>query len=301
MTQNKIEFMRYRDFGQILNSTFEFIRQNFLPLLKSLIFIVGPFLLITGILLGFYQKSVLTIFNITSFSQTGIIALLLIILIFLVTQMMLTTVYSFILIYLSKTEFTPISIEEIWDSVKQNFYKVLGLNAVIFFLFLIYLTVFLLIIVAVSGGTSGSGLGIFLFFISFIFLVFIMVKICLAYMIMLYERTGIWASIQRSFYLTKNKWWFSFGLIFVLSLIQSLMGFIFQIPQYIIMVTTMFNSLDGSGVSGVTEILIMLTSIIAAFQYLLFSLIIIALAFLYFSLVEQKEGKGLIERIESIQ
>lgn len=301
MTQNKIEFMRYRDFGQILNSTFEFIRQNFLPLLKSLIFIVGPFLLITGILLGFYQKSVLTIFNITSFSQTGIIALLLIILIFLVTQMMLTTVYSFILIYLSKTEFTPISIDEIWDSVKQNFYKVLGLNAVIFFLFLIYLTVFLLIIVAVSGGTSGSGLGIFLFFILFILLVFIMVKMCLAYMIMLYERIGIWASIQRSFYLTKNKWWFSFGLIFVLSLIQSLMGFIFQIPQYIIMVTTMFNSLDGSGVSGVTEILIMLTSIIAAFQYLLFSLIIIALAFLYFSLVEQKEGKGLIERIESIQ
>lgn len=301
MTQNKIEFMRYRDFGQILNSTFEFIRQNFLPLLKSLIFIVGPFLLITGILLGFYQKSVLTIFNITSFSQMGIIALLLIILIFLVTQMMLTTVYSFILIYLSKTEFTPISIDEIWDSVKQNFYKVLGLNAVIFFLFLIYLTVFLLIIVAVSGGTSGSGLGIFLFFILFILLVFIMVKMCLAYMIMLYERTGIWASIQRSFYLTKNKWWFSFGLIFVLSLIQSLMGFIFQIPQYIIMVTTMFNSLDGSGVSGVTEILIMLTSIIAAFQYLLFSLIIIALAFLYFSLVEQKEGKGLIERIESIQ
>lgn len=301
MTQNKIEFMRYRDFGQILNSTFEFIRQNFLPLLKSLIFIVGPFLLITGILLGFYQKSVLTIFNITSFSQMGIIALLLIILIFLVTQMMLTTVYSFILIYLSKTEFTPISIDEIWDSVKQNFYKVLGLNTVIFFLFLIYLTVFLLIIVAVSGGTSGSGLGIFLFFILFILLVFIMVKMCLAYMIMLYERTGIWASIQRSFYLTKNKWWFSFGLIFVLSLIQSLMGFIFQIPQYIIMVTTMFNSLDGSGVSGVTEILIMLTSIIAAFQYLLFSLIIIALAFLYFSLVEQKEGKGLIERIESIQ
>lgn len=231
----------------------------------------------------------------------GIIALLLIILIFLVTQMMLTTVYSFILIYLSKTEFTPISIDEIWDSVKQNFYKVLGLNAVIFFLFLIYLTIFLLIIVAVSGGTSGSGLGIFLFFILFILLVFIMVKMCLAYMIMLYERTGIWASIQRSFYLTKNKWWFSFGLIFVLSLIQSLMGFIFQIPQYIIMVTTMFNSLDGSGVSGVTEILIMLTSIIAAFQYLLFSLIIIALAFLYFSLVEQKEGKGLIERIESIQ
>ncbi|MCZ7611268.1 MAG: hypothetical protein M5U17_14050 [Ignavibacterium sp.] len=301
MTQNKIEFMRYRDFGQILNSTFEFIRQNFLPLLKSLIFIVGPFLLITGILLGFYQKSVFTIFNITSFSQMGIIILLLIISIFLAMQMMLTTVYSFILIYLSKTESTPISIEEVWDSVKQNFFKILALTAVIFFMIVIYLLIFSFIIATVSSRTSSIGLTVLLFFILFVLFVFFVVKMCLTYMIMLYERTGIWASIRRSFYLTINKWWFSFGLIFVLSLIQSLMGFIFQIPQYIIMFTTMFNSLDGSGVSGVTEIFIMLTSIIAAFQYLLFSLTIIALAFLYFSIVEQKEGKGLIERIESIQ
>jgi len=301
MTQNKIEFMRYRDFGQILNSTFEFIRQNFLPLLKSLIFIVGPFLLITGILLGFYQKSVFTIFNITSFSQMGIIILLLIISIFLAMQMMLTTVYSFILIYLSKTESTPISIEEVWDSVKQNFFKILALTAVIFFMIVIYLLIFSFIIATVSSRTSSIGLTVLLFFILFVLFVFFVVKMCLTYMIMLYERTGIWASIRRSFYLTINKWWISFGLIFVLSLIQSLMGFIFQIPQYIIMFTTMFNSLDGSGVSGVTEIFIMLTSIIAAFQYLLFSLTIIALAFLYFSIVEQKEGKGLIERIESIQ
>lgn len=301
MTQNKIEFMRYRDLGQILNSTFEFIRQNFLPLLKSLIFIVGPFLLITGILLGFYQKSVFTIFNITSFSQMGIIILLLIISIFLAMQMMLTTVYSFILIYLSKTESTPISIEEVWDSVKQNFFKILALTAVIFFMIVIYLLIFSFIIATVSSRTSSIGLTVLLFFILFVLFVFFVVKMCLTYMIMLYERTGIWASIRRSFYLTINKWWISFGLIFVLSLIQSLMGFIFQIPQYIIMFTTMFNSLDGSGVSGVTEIFIMLTSIIAAFQYLLFSLTIIALAFLYFSIVEQKEGKGLIERIESIQ
>ena len=83
MTQNKIEFQRYRDFGQIINSTFEFIRQNFLPLLKSLIFITGPFLLITGLLLGFYQKSIFTLFQITSLSQTGLIILLLIVSIFL--------------------------------------------------------------------------------------------------------------------------------------------------------------------------------------------------------------------------
>ncbi|MDT3696869.1 MAG: hypothetical protein ROY99_10805 [Ignavibacterium sp.] len=301
MTQSKIEFKRYRDLGQILNSTFEFIRQNFLSLLKSLVFLVGPFLLITGILLGFYQKSVFTIFQITSISQMGIVILLMIISILFTMQMMLTTVYSYILIYLSKPEFTPISIEEVWEGVKQNFFKILALTALIFFLTLIYLLLFSLIIAAVSSGTSSIGLVMLLFLILFIFLIFLMVKVCLAYMIMLYERTGIWISIQRSFYLVKNKWWFSFGVIFVLVIIQSLMGFIFQIPQYIVMFATMFNSIDGSGVSGVTEILIMLTSVFATFQYLLTTILIIAFAFLYFSLVEQKEAKGLIEKIESIQ
>lgn len=45
------------------------------------------------------------------------------------------------------------------------------------------------------------------------------------------------------------------------------MGFLFQIPQYIAMITVMFNSMDGTGVDGVTEIIIIITSIIAAFNF----------------------------------
>lgn len=44
-------------------------------------------------------------------------------------------------------------------------------------------------------------------------------------------------------------------------------GISFQIPQYIAMITVMFNSMDGTGVDGVTEIIIIITSIIAAFNF----------------------------------
>jgi len=127
-----------------------------------------------------------------------------------------------------------------------------------------------------------------------------MVKISLVYVVSLNENVGVMNSIQRSLYLTKNKFWFTFGLVFVLSLIQGFMGFIFQIPQYIVMFISMFNSMDGTGVDGVTEIIIIVTSIISALQYLLYAITLIALVFYYFSLVEQKEAKGLLEKIDSI-
>jgi len=171
MTQNKIEFQRYRDFGQIINSTFEFIRQNFLPLLKSLIFITGPFLLITGLLLGFYQKSIFTLFQITSLSQTGLIILLLIVSIFLTMQMLLSTVYSFILIYLSKEDYTQISIEEVWDGVKQIFFKILGLTLALIFLIAAAFFILVLFIGLTANATQNPFLGM-LIFCFFLFLFF---------------------------------------------------------------------------------------------------------------------------------
>ncbi len=300
MNQQKIEFQKYRDFGQIINASFEFIKQNFGSLLKSLIFIVGPFLLVTGILLGFYQKSIFSIYNMTSLSEMGIVFVLLIISVFLTVQMLLVTSYSFILIYLEKSEFFVIQIEEVWEGVKKNFLKVLGITFFLILLSIVAIIVFGVLVIISINATSNPFLVFLLFLLWMIPFGYLMVKLTLIYMISLYEKSGVIQSMQRSFYLTKNKWWFTFGLVFVLGLIEAFMGFVFQIPQYIVMFATMFNSMDGTGVDGVTEIIIIVTSVISAFQYLLYFISIIALAFYYFSLVEQKEAKGLLEKIESI-
>ncbi len=73
MNPQKIEFQRYRDFGQIINATFEFLRENFKQLAKAVIFLVGPFILLTGIFGGLYQKDLFSFTStVTSLSEFGI-------------------------------------------------------------------------------------------------------------------------------------------------------------------------------------------------------------------------------------
>ena len=45
----KIEFRKVRDFGEVLNASITFIRQNFKSVMRSLLFIAGPFLLVGSV------------------------------------------------------------------------------------------------------------------------------------------------------------------------------------------------------------------------------------------------------------
>ena len=54
-TPEKIQFRQTRDFGDLLNITFTFIRKNFKLLLKSYFIILGPFILLTSYFGGAYN------------------------------------------------------------------------------------------------------------------------------------------------------------------------------------------------------------------------------------------------------
>lgn len=301
MNPQKIEFQKYRDFGQVINGTFEFIRHNFLPLLKSIIFIVGPFILLSGIFSGLYQEDIFS-FNstTTSLSNFGIVSLLYLIALFLSMITMVSVVYSYVLIYLERTDESPIQIDEVWLGVKSNILKVVGITILIGIIIGVIGITFFLPLFFIFNVQSNPLAMIPIIFLVMIPIIYFSNKLTLTYFVSLYENIGAVDSMKRSIFLIKNKWWFTFGLVIVLSFIQGFMGFLFQIPQYIAMITVMFNSMDGTGVDGVTEIIIIITSIIAAFNFVFYAISLIAIAFHYFSLVEQKEAKGLIEKIESI-
>lgn len=63
MAEQKVEFRKVRDFGENLNDTFLFIRQNLKPLLKSFFAISAIFLLGQAIFAGIYQSNMLTAFD----------------------------------------------------------------------------------------------------------------------------------------------------------------------------------------------------------------------------------------------
>ncbi len=277
MNPQKTEFQRYRDFGQLINATFEFLRENFKQLSKAIIFLVGPFILLSGIFGGLYQKDLFSFKpTTTSLSEFGISFGLYILFATLSVMTLISTIYSYIIIYIRKEDDSIIEVDDVWIMVKGNIFKV-----ILFSIGYTIVSLLATILLIVPG-------------------IYVSIALMIIYIIGLNEDKGFFDSMSRSFYLVKNKWWFTFGLLIVLSLIQGFLGFLFQVPQYIAMFFVAFNSVDGNGTDSVTEIILIVTSIISTLNFVFYAISFIGIAFHYFSLVEQKEAKGLLDKIESI-
>ncbi|MBK7498229.1 MAG: hypothetical protein IPI19_03800 [Ignavibacteriales bacterium] len=277
MNPQKIEFQRYRDFGQIINATFEFLRENFKQLAKAVIYLVGPFVLLTGIFGGLYQKDLFSFTStVKSLSEFGIAFGLYIFFAILTSLVLVSTVYSYILLYLKRQDDIPIEVDEVWLMVKSKTLKIL-----LFSIGYGLVTVFATVLLIIPG-------------------IYVSVALMIIYIVGLNEDKGFFDSMSRSFYLVKNKWWFTFGLLIVLSLIQGFLGFLFQVPQYIAMFVIAFNSVDGNGTDSITEIILIVTTIISTLNFIFYAISLVGIAFHYFSLVEQKEAKGLLDKIEAI-
>jgi hypothetical protein len=277
MNPQKIEFQRYRDFGQIINASFEFLRENIKQLAKAVIFLVGPFILLTGIFGGLYQKDLFSFTSTTtSLSEFGISFGLYILFAFLSIMILISTVYSYIIIYIRKEDDLPIEVDDVWIKVKDNIFK-----TILFSIGYTIITLLATVLLIIPG-------------------IYVSIALMIIYIVGLNEDKGFFESMSRSFYLVKNKWWFTFGLLIVLSLIQGFLGFLFQVPQYIAMFVTAFNSVDGNGTDSFTEIILIVTTIISTMNFIFYAISLVGIAFHYFSLVEQKEAKGLLEKIDSI-
>ena len=67
-TFTPLEFHKARDFSKKINDTFEFLKQNFKPLTKSVLFIAGPPVLMGSLLMGSFIGD---FFNFSQSSYTG--------------------------------------------------------------------------------------------------------------------------------------------------------------------------------------------------------------------------------------
>ena len=67
-----IEYRRTRDFSRKMNATFEFIRQNFKGLGKSILFISGPPILMASVLMASFFGDMTNIVSAFGNASTGV-------------------------------------------------------------------------------------------------------------------------------------------------------------------------------------------------------------------------------------
>jgi hypothetical protein len=273
-----IELRKLRDFGQIINDSFTFLKENFKPLFKALLIICGFFIVVSTVstVFTYLNMGSMANFNVNSYEVVQkpfayFLSALLSAFFLILTQAFINLVtLCYISVYLQKNNSTP-TLAEIWGYFKYYFFRVLGSGILIFFLLGIGL-VFCLIP------------GIYLFPICYLILPVIVI-----------ENSSFGYAFNKSFKLIKNNWWLVFGVIFIMSLIIGVASSIVGIPITVITLGGKFLSLKSFTVP-----LVILFSILRNILLLAYVLPAIAVCLCYFNLSEEKEGTGLISRIENI-
>lgn len=275
MQQSKIEFRKVRDFGGILNVTFEYIKINFKLLVKANLFISAPSLLLAGVFMGIYQSSM---FSLSADSTLELIGIPFVISMFFtfISYLLITVVTYSHLINYKNSDNGIFNLEDVWLVVKQNFLPI-TLTIIGYIIFIVLGFVFLII----PG-------------------IYLSIAMSIIFIVRLEENLSFFDAIRRCTKLISGHWWFTFGVLFVVSMIQGFLTYALYMPSYFVMIFVSFTGINSES-SGLERFLYILTAIISSFAVLLYMISIIATTFQYYNLVERKEAPGLLEQIDQIK
>ena len=287
-----VEFKKERDLGSIITDTFKFIRENWKEYFTAVIKIAGPFILAGAIVMVLFMGSLSGLFNEmvgtvgndpgTVFGilgeMFGWIGLLILVATIVYVIVSITSLY-FIKSYIKNNG--KVDFDEIRTNTFQNIWKFIGLG--------------ILVIIMVIFGA--------LFF--YIPGVYLAIVFSLTTSIMVFENKGIGDTISHSFTLIKGEWWNTFGVLIVVSILVSILGYIFSVPAMmyqIIKMGTMLGEDDPTQLFDLFKdpVYIALNVLSYVGKYILSSITLIASVFIYYDLNEQKNLTGTIEKIDSL-
>lgn len=309
MSAQYIELHKTRDFGKKLNATIEFMKQNFKPLFKSMLYIAGPFVIIgslffTQLYSGFFRTLMTSPenFDLPESGLTNMIVSLIAGIIFLTLggTAIIATVNEYIILYENKKG-PEITVQEVWERVKATFFTVLG-TMILYVVIFVIAYVAIIIPIALAGVLSGAlaAIGVIVAICAFIYL---LIVLSLIFIIRAYEKASFSKAMSRCFFLIKEKWWSTFALLVVTAIIHNVISSIFFIPWYATIIIEMMHNLEGSTFEEPSLAMQIFTnvSLLLYFisSYILYCIPLIAIAFQYFNLVERKEARGLMSKIET--
>ncbi|SFG02281.1 hypothetical protein [Pontibacter chinhatensis] len=278
-TSQKINLREERDFGEKLNATFTFIKQNFKPLSKSILLYVSPVAILAGIFSGIYQSRLFQQISDGTYSSAGefavfnqltslnqVVSMFFAVLAYVVVAL---TIYGFMAVYMDEEgEVRPAAV---WEHIKRNIVQATYSSIVIGVICILSIFLF--------------GLGIYL-----------MVVLSLFLAVMVREETGFVETIERCFYLIKGNWWATLGLMIVAGIIQTVISWLAAIPLGAVMILRGLL-VPGAESDALLIISNTITTLLTTFTY---CISVLAIGFQYFNLVEEKDGVGLMEQVELI-
>jgi hypothetical protein len=278
MEQPKIEFRQIRDFGEVINDTFIFLKQNYKPL-SRIVFIISSLFILANIVFSsinlYYMQKTVSLnggkYNSVVISRSLQGTVLVGLFSFVTLYVISLATYSYISVYVEKKRETP-NLEEVWTYSKYYALRFLWAN-------------FLAVIILIVG---------FVFCIIPFFYLWPIISLALSAIVL--ENGDIFSSFTRGFKLIKENWWMSFGTLIILTAIYYACAMAIVLP---ITIASSGATLFLPDFNSPFYVLV-IKSVLSSLAQFLMLIPIIGVSLLFFSLVEKKESDGLLERIESV-
>ncbi|HAM97634.1 MAG TPA: hypothetical protein DCQ26_03405 [Marinilabiliales bacterium] len=290
MQNQPIEFYRERDFGEIINTTIEFVKQNFKIFFKGLLYFIVPLGLVVGAMMGIVQHASLS----QSFGQpfdfgvVQIIAIVIALLFSFFLFALLPSLIMSIMLEYQQSGKNDMQLNRIWKRAFDSFGDVLSVSLVIGLLIVLSVAVMVLFATITPWILA-------IFVLPFLYGI---VVVYFALPVRVFEKAPIGESISRSFYLVAGNWWWTFLLVFVSSMVLGIIGIVFYTPLYAYMIFVGVAAAKG-GTPEISQAIMVGTYAFSFMgQIMTSSLLFVVLSFQYFNLLEKKDKPGLQQRIQ---
>lgn len=308
--QRRINLYASRSIGETLSATFDFVTQNFVPLIKFL----SAFLLPVSALMGLSYQSMFSSFahidNLNDETEQilSVVMSYLPVLVLCLIGALLTVAVTYTLMqkYQQRDNLLKgVTLSEIKPLLKHNLWRVFKMLLLLTLIGIVAFVV--LVLVATMLMSIGSKFEAFLFLL-YMAMLAIALPLGLALPLCVFEpELGLFSCVKKALRLGFKTWGTLFVVMLVITMLVQIVSFILMIPFLFTTMTTMFFEIDSSQYASLAytssawfSVLTFASSLLFCFGLLLMSaLSFVAFAFCYGRAADKVEGVSVKNAVQN--
>lgn len=273
-TSTFVQLRQQRNFGALLSATVEYLRIHFRHLFKAIMFIPGPVVILGAAIMGTSIGTMLDYATDRVDPPVGAIVPIFggVFVILCAAALMGAVVNEYVVLSVERER--QVEVSEVWEAIRRDIWIIIPTyigNYVI-----IVVGYVLLIIPGIWAAN--------------VFQIMIPVR--------LQERLGFGEALSRCIELMRGRWWFTFGYVYVVSLVAGMLSYAFILPLYFTLFAGAFTESFRTPMMIVAIAICGLIALVG--QFMVSSVPQAAIAIHYYNLVERHDGVGIAGRISSI-
>lgn len=310
--QRRIPLYASRSIGETLSATFDFVTQNFVPLIKFL----AAFLLPVSALMGLsYQSMFSSLANIENLNDEteqilSVVMSYLPVLVLCLIGALLTVAVTYTLMqkYQQRDNLLKgLTLSEIKPLLKHNLWRVFKM---LLLLTLIGIVAFVVLVLVVMMAQMAVAVSIIepLVVLLYVAILVVALPLSLALPLCVFEpKLGLFSCVKKALRLGFKTWGTLFVVMLVITMLVQIVSFILMIPFLFTTMTTMFFEIDSSQYASLAytssawfSVLTFASSLLFCFGLLLMSaLSFVAFAFCYGRAADKVEGVSVKNAVQN--